>query len=259
MEVYRFYCPDLHAGSIELPEDQAHHALHVLRLTAGTPVELFDGRGGVAAARLTTPAKRTVAALADELRHDPAPWLRLTIASAVPKADRAEWLVDQASQLNVTALQWLDCQRSVVKPREGGGKMEKFARLAIESAKQCGRNHVLELRDMVRVAEALKQTDAAQVWLLDPRAEASVADAVGELSIQPPSPVPAASAGAASSAADSGILALVGPEGGWSPEELAACAAHPRIRTLRLAPTILRIETACCAIAALCAAAAPAG
>lgn len=238
MEAYRFYCPDLAAGTVTLPEDQAHHAVHVLRLEAGMAVELFNGRGGVAAAQLLKVDKRGVVATVETPRQDAVPCPVLTLVTAVPKADRAEWLVEQASQLNVTAIQWLDCQRSVVKPREGGGKVDKWRRLAIESAKQCGRNHLLEIRDMRPVEAVVRQAlgEGQQLWLLEPRALRSVWE-----ELQAP-------------LAGRGIWALIGPEGGWSPEELAFLQATPGMVLLRLTPTVLRIETACCALAALCGA-----
>ena len=140
--MYRFYVPNLTACP-EMPEDQAHHALSVLRLAAGTSVMLFDGQGHHATAAIRTTSKRSLTLeLTAEIATDPPPSPALTIAVAVPKADRADWLIEQASQLNVTRIQWLTTDRSVVKPKEGGAKLEKHHRLAIESAKQSHRTHL---------------------------------------------------------------------------------------------------------------------
>jgi len=231
---YRFYCPNLAAGEVTLPDDQAHHAVNVLRLEVAAEVEVFDGAGGMAVAKVTAAGKRGVMVqLLGELTVSPPPMPDLTLATAAPKGDRLEWLVEQASQLNVARIILLDCDRSVVKPKESGGKIEKLRRLAIESAKQCGRNHVLKVEPMRTLKALLADTSLADttVLALDPRAAASASQVVS----------PTGS-----------FLALIGPEGGWSDGELNLLATSPQIQRVRLTPTVLRIETACAAIAALC-------
>src|ERR1035437_5783898 len=116
MENYRFYIPDLltqaatPAGLVRLPEDQAHHARAVLRLTDGTPITVFDGQGGWSQGVLQgetgakLPKTHIAVHLSGGVHVDPIPPLKLTLATAVPKGERAEWLVEQASQLNVAKL-----------------------------------------------------------------------------------------------------------------------------------------------------------
>lgn len=159
---------------------------------------------------------------------------KLTIATSVPKGERAEWLIEQASQLNVSVVQWLSCDRSVVKP--GEGKMEKWRRLAVESAKQCGRTHLLHIVEPISLATLLIGANTATVLWLEPRSGESVSKALAQLS------------------ADKQVIALIGPEGGWSPKEsshLEAQVAAGRIKQVRLTTTVLRIETACAALASL--------
>lgn len=243
MDIYRFFVPDLPAqlarsSTVLLPEDQARHARQVLRLAPGQSIELFDGHGHFSHATLLAPASnRDLPVRAAPVELSAPARVRLTLATAVPKGDRADWLVEQASQLNVAAIQWLDTDRSVVKPREGGQKIEKWRRLAIESAKQCGRNYLMEILEP-RSLEAVLQSapPSEQILWLDPHE----------------TPSPAASGEGEPNAAD--ILALVGPEGGWSPREsalLQAAVVAQRARSIQLTPTILRIETACAAIAAI--------
>jgi len=234
MDRYRFYVPDLTPHPLLLPEDQAHHALRVLRLTEGTPVVVFDGRGGSAPGTLLVRGRQVQLALAEPVQQALPPARPLTLVTAVPKGDRADWLIEQASGLNVTTLQWLDAQRSVVRPRESGGKMEKWQRLAIESAKQCGRTHLLAIEPLRPLAEVLEISAGTALRLcLDPRSTLSVYEAL------PPTPAP--------------VVAFVGPEGGWSPQELDLLAGAPNLQRVRLTPTILRIETAAAAIAAIVA------
>ncbi len=231
MDEYRFYLPDLTAQPPVLPEDQANHALRVLRLTEGAPVVVFDGRGGWASAVLHPAERQVRLELTSSLQQDDPPRHPLTLATAVPKGDRAEWLMEQASQLNVSIIQWLDTHRGVVRPKESGGKIEKWRRLAIESAKQCGRTHLLKIQPMRSLKEVLQNSAAGELRLcLDPRSPTNIQQ------VLPESPGP--------------ITAFIGPEGGWSPEELELQAAAPNLISVRLTPTILRIETACVAIAA---------
>jgi 16S rRNA (uracil1498-N3)-methyltransferase len=232
MDSYRFYAAEIRQPDTELPEDQSHHARHVLRLETGAAIILFDGRGHWARAILRV-EKRTIRAQVEgDVQTDPPVRQQLTIATAVPKADRAEWLVEQVSQLGASCVQWLETDRGVVKPKESaGGKMEKFRRLAIESAKQCGRTHVLEVASMQSLAATLGAGPWDAILWLEPHEGKSV----GELALP----------------AEGRVLALVGPEGGWSERERALLAQTAGIRRIRLTPTILRIETACAAVAAL--------
>jgi 16S rRNA (uracil1498-N3)-methyltransferase len=164
--------------------------------------------------------------------------VHLTLITAVPKGERAEWLIEQASQLGVSAVQWLESDRSVDKPREGGGKMEKWRRLAIESAKQCHRTYLMEIRDAARLESLLPAALVAgtKILWLDPD----------------PASQPATKLLAASS--HTHITALIGPEGGWSPAEhvlLNDAQGKGQVQRVHLTPTVLRIETACAAIAAI--------
>jgi 16S rRNA (uracil1498-N3)-methyltransferase len=241
MDVYRFYIPDLLTQvaqgrvPVRLPDDQAHHGRHVLRLAGGEEVVVFDGAGAWSEGVVTATGKRELmVALKGSVHKDDPPALRLTIATAVPKGERAEWLVEQASQLNVWRVQWLACERSVVKPREGGGKMDKWRRLAIESAKQCGRTHVMDVIEPRELDKALEKARGTILWL-DPHAGQNIGEVLGPV-------------------VSGEVMALVGPEGGWSERESALLAGKAdacQIARVRLTTTVLRIETACAAIGAV--------
>ncbi|MGN6369362.1 MAG: RsmE family RNA methyltransferase [Phycisphaerae bacterium] len=250
MDAYRFYVPDLveqssggAGGVIRLPEDQSHHARGVLRLEAGEKVVIFDGKGGLAEGVLAESGGKKspfLVKIEGGVRFLAGPRVQLTLATAVPKGERAEWLVEQASQLNVSCLQWVDCERSVVKPKEGGGKMEKWRRLAVESAKQCHRVHVMGVEEPVGVGEVLGRArgEGALVLWLEPREDGSsrgVGTVVGGMR-------------------NGKVVALVGPEGGWSTKEwgvLEGAVGRGEVVRVRLTETILRIETAGVAIAAI--------
>lgn len=228
MDLYRFYVAAFTPPAVGLPEDQAHHATRVLRLETGASVIVFDGRGHWAQGVLRCEKRGTFVDI-EQVHSDPPPALQVTLATAVPKADRAEWLVEQASQLGVSEIQWLDSDRAVVKPRESGGKMDKYRRVALEAAKQCGRTHLLAIAPMRTLEETL--AGGAAVLCLDPRAEKSFGEVAWPQSGR--------------------VRALIGPEGGWSPPEVELLTRHPGIVRVRLNTHILRIETACAAVASL--------
>jgi 16S rRNA (uracil1498-N3)-methyltransferase len=248
MDDYRFYVPDLlaqvggNSGGVELPEDQSHHARTVLRLAGGERVVVFDGAGGWATGIVhgdgggkSRGRGRLGIAVEGGVHVDPPPFRRLTIATAVPKGERAEWLIEQVSQLNAACVQWIDCDRSVVKPREGGQKIDKWRRSAIESAKQCGRTHLMRVEEPLRIERVLEK--GGKVLWLEPR-EGEQSQGVREVV----------------GGGEKEIVALVGPEGGWSEREwglLEKAVAEGRVTRMRLMTTVLRIETACAAIAAI--------
>jgi len=245
MDVFRFYAPELSRQAaegawIQLPEDQAHHARTVLRLEAGVAVVVFDGRGAWAPGVIARGGREGISVCTSAaVTVDPRPQPMLTLATAVPKGERAEWLIEQASQLNVAQVQFVACARSVVKPHEGGHKMEKWRRLAVESAKQCGRTHVLRIlapAPFAVVAAPGPRPETARLLWLDPGSGGmTVAEALAGMK-------------------EDGVTAFIGPEGGWSEDErhcLEGLAGRGGIRRVRLTATVLRIETACAALAAV--------
>jgi len=237
-ELYRFFAPGLREaeGVVTLPEDQGHHARDVLRLTAGTAVVVFDGEGNWARGTLAVVTKKGVTAeLKGGLQRDAEPAVDLILATAIPKGDRAQQLVEQASQLNVSRLIWMSTERGVVKWERGGGSIEKWKRWAVEAAKQCGRARVMATGEPMRLAEVFKcgLAAGAEILWLDP----------GE-----------GGRGLRGRERGKKVLALVGPEGGWSAAEreiLEAAVRQGKAERVRLMPTVLRIETACAAIAAI--------
>ncbi len=190
------------AGVVELGEAEAHHALAVLRLASGAAVEVFDGKGGWGRGVLEVMGKRKARVRVTEQGVEELARTFLTLATAVPKGERADWLIEQASQLGVGAVQWIDCERGVVKPGGlkderrktkdarggdgggggGGGKMERWRRAAVEAAKQCGRNWVMEVREMRGLEEVVREAlgRGEEVWWMEPREGVSVREALND-------------------------------------------------------------------------------
>lgn len=213
---------------VSLDRDQAHHARKVLRLSPGDQAELWDGQGGIAVARLMGGSNSSADfQLLDVTRYSPLR-PRLTLAAAMPKGPRADEMVNQLSQAGVDRLIPLRTQRSVVDPRDA--KLERLAKLAIESGKQCHRPWKMEVSPVMTL-QAVFQLPADVRLMADPSGERA---AEIESSVR--------------QATD--VLLLIGPEGGWTDDE-RAMAKQADVRRWRIAPHVLRIETAAAAAAAI--------
>ena len=224
-----------------LDERQAHHARDVLRLPGGSPVEVFDDHGATATATLhwDDPGPR-VRVHAIESRTAAGTGVELIVAAAVPKGDRADWMIEKLAELNVAEFIPLAAARSVVLP-EGRNKRERWVRVATEAAKQSRRTSVMRVGELTPVRTLLGQA-------ADPRV------ARWCLSTEPGS-VPIGPAAAAVDCAER-LIAFVGPEGGWTADEVAAFD-RAGVTRVTLARTILRVETAAVAIAVVVAALGP--
>ena len=99
---------------VNLPRGEVHHALHVLRLGVGADVELFDGRGAAANARVTAVGRAGVEMLVTAtLPVAGPPRRRVHLAFAVPKGKRLDWLLEKATELGAASLEPVVFERSV--------------------------------------------------------------------------------------------------------------------------------------------------
>ena len=195
------------AGSARLSDDETRHLAQVLRLAAGQDIRVFDGVGHEYLARVER-IHRDAAdlRLIEPVIAAPEPRVSLTLAQAVLKGDKMDDLVRDATMMGVAAIEPLLTAHTVAHVK-AGRTPERWRRIAIASAKQCGRA-VLPAIGPGRTLVDWLAADRAdrRLILVEPSAvvERQTLDGVG------PAPV-------------SGSL-LVGPEGGWSPDELDAAA-----------------------------------
>lgn len=232
----RIYVPLVSPGPITLNEREAHHVRDVLRLRDGEEVEVFDDAGTVGEGKLRLDSAGAHV-LVETVRHAAAATITLTIASAIPKAARADWLVEKLSELGVDVFVPLETARSVVVP-EGKNKLDRWARLATEAAKQSHRTGVMRIDPVTPLARAMESAlQAGEAWHLSTA----------------PGSAPIATRLFSSAASPRELTLFVGPEGGWTPEELDRFT-NAGVPGVSLGGTILRIETAAIAAAALVAA-----
>jgi 16S rRNA (uracil1498-N3)-methyltransferase len=207
---------------------EAHHLQHVLRASMGDEVILLDGSGYEFVARVTGLARSHVelVVLASRLVDRELP-REIVVGVALPKADRQRWLIEKLVELGVARIVPLRTRRSVVHP--DSRSLVKLRRSVTEASKQCGRTRLLEVTELVPLADYLRAaSSSASRWIADP---AGI----------PPCSAPGGAA--------SHFLA-VGPEGGWTDDELSS-AREAGWHVVSLGARILRIETACLVLAAL--------
>lgn len=201
------------------PVDQ-HHLGDVLRLRPGAAVEVLTGAGASFVATYLGPEPPQLLVTAEPLSQPALPPLRVGIG--ILRGARMDWMIEKLSELGVAAVVPLLAARCNAQPR-----LERWRRIARESAKQCGRSRLLEVEPPVALAEFAAHVRGQLTLVLEPGGEALGAHAE------------------AIRAAPEVVL-VVGPEGGFSDTERRALAGLPR---LRLGPTTLRAETAAIAAA----------
>lgn len=233
--VHRFYAPNFpSAGEVQLPDDEARHLVRVLRLRSGDPVAIFDGRGREALARVASIASRRVSVRVVEPRPAaPEARVSVTLAQALLKSDKMDRVIRDAVMLGVTAVQPFVSRRTDVpiKAVTKGGRRDRWERTVIASVKQCGRAVVPPVHDTQEFAPWLQATAGrTRLMCVEPGAGAAVAD-VTSLEGQRPSEA----------------IVLVGPEGGWDPQEVADAAAAG-VTLLSFGGRILRADAAGAAV-----------
>jgi 16S rRNA (uracil1498-N3)-methyltransferase len=225
----RVFAPDAAAGvTVVLDAGESHHLAAVLRQIPGARVEVFDGKGTAFEGRVESILKdRVTVNIGAEVSREEVRGPKTVVATAMPKGDRLELIVEKCSELGLSGLWPMITVRSVVKTTEGSRKLERLRLASIESAKQCGRNEILSVREPMDFREVISEASEFDVRLI-----ASTADGTDFIGAR----------FAAIRSAKS-IVCLVGPEGGFTDTE-SEMAMKAEMTPVSLGENILRIETA---------------
>jgi|SRR5690606_20505290 len=223
--MHLFHCPDLAPAQLDLPAEEAHHALHVLRLAPGARIGLLDGRGGRAEAELIAVGKRHCTVRILERRFVPAERAaRIHLAVAPTKQiDRFEWCLEKATELGVDRITPLLTQRSErIRLRQ-----DRLEKVLVGAMKQSQRTWLPRLDELTKLTEL--KADAPQRFF---------GWCEGEHEALPVAYDPAQDA-----------VLLIGPEGDFTPEEATTLIAQG-FQAVSLGSARLRTETAAIAACA---------
>ena len=215
-------------AEIALDGEQAHYLLNVLRLGRGNKILLFNGQDGEWCATLgATSKKKAHAVLEHQTRmQDEGPDLHYLFAPL--KRARLDYMAQKATEMGASVLRPVITRRTVTEK-------VKTARLfanAVEAAEQCGILRVPEVREPEKLSKVLDGWDAERLLIFADET-APAASPLEALSAQVPRP----------------LAVLIGPEGGFEPEERTALLAKPFVVPISLGPRVMRADTA--AVAAL--------
>jgi 16S rRNA (uracil1498-N3)-methyltransferase len=221
----------LAAGSgVALAAGQANYLVNVLRLRAGGSILVFNGREGEWRARLAEVAKRGCALAVEEMVRPQGASPDIDYLFAPLKRARLDYMAQKAVEMGASRLRPVLTQRTVA----GRVNLERLRANAIEAAEQCGVLGVPEILSPVALGRAIETWDADRRLIFCDE-DAAVANPVAALSGLKPGPV----------------AVLIGPEGGFAPEERELLLSKPYTTAISLGPRILRADTAAVAALAL--------
>lgn len=210
-----------------LARDQVHYLLSVMRRRTGDTVLLFNGRDGEWRARIAGAGKRDLElemlGQTGAQRAEPGPILWF----APLKRARQDLLLEKATELGVTRLRPVLMRRGVVEKVN----LDRQRRIVVEAAEQCGRLTVPAVEQPVGLDGVVEAARERPILWADEAAAASPQGADGAPLLEALRPEP-----------DAGLL--IGPEGGFDPDERALLSGAPGITRVSLGPRILRAETA---------------
>jgi 16S rRNA (uracil1498-N3)-methyltransferase len=221
----RFHAPDAHAPGdlIALPDEEGEHLTRVLRLKTGDMLRVFNGQGGEFDAIVDETSRRGVRVrVVAVAQAAPEPRVAITLAQAVLKGDKMDAVVRDTTMLGVAEIQPVVTARTEVTRAAlaRGNRKERWERIAISAAKQCGRATVPRVFEPINFDELVEALGRMRLplpglMLVEPGAATDTTPA-SELDLSP----------------QRGATVLIGPEGGWTPGEVERGASVCRLITV---------------------------
>ena len=216
----RLYIPTAEIGKeIAISAEQIRH-LKVLRLKEGEKIGVFDGKGHEFEVTYSEKVRTGKMHLEKAIKPSQEPKINITLAIAVPKGARMDFLVEKVSEIGANRIVPMICSRSIVEPREQ--KIERLRRITVEASAQSERSIVPTISELVEFAKLLETVKEYNHVFICHKTGEPLAKAYDNCE---------------------SILIIVGPEGDFTEAELQA-AKEAGCTPVTLGPTILRTETA---------------
>jgi 16S rRNA (uracil1498-N3)-methyltransferase len=263
--VHRFYIPpeNWNPGALALTSAEAHHARDVLRLKRGDKLVVFNGRGREITAEIVDLVRHgtdSQGRAKDEIRlrklHEaetPPLRCRITLGQAIPKGKNMDLIVQKAVEIGAAEIAPILSDRTVVHVdlESAAQKQAKWQQVAIEAAKQCGQNWLPKVRAPRKLKDFFSDVDFVAA-VSDRRINAADAQRAPLQELRLIGSLQSDARHLKKILADyssehgqlpTSVLMLVGPEGDFTPAELALARSHG-CRPITLGPVVLRVETA---------------
>jgi 16S rRNA (uracil1498-N3)-methyltransferase len=235
----RFYAPpgNIAASTVSLSADETHHLMHVLRMTPGDEAFVFDGCGREYRCNFRSiKDNRAQLEIADALSDLVESPLHLTLAQSLARGEKFDFIVQKATELGVSGIAPLVTRYADVRldDQQTTKRVERWRRISLEAMKQCGRRKLVEITAPRTIREFIVANEPS------PDAASHIQRALLLFTEKGGMPVVAALAEVSRPCP---IVALIGPEGGWSDDEMETlndCGST----AVTLGPRVLRTETA---------------
>ena len=235
--MHRFYIPpeNWDPRKLALRGSDAHHARTVLRMQARDKLVVFNGKGRELTAEIANVTDDEIRLRKLHESETASLRCRIVLGQAIPKGKNMELIVQKAVEIGAAEIAPIISDRTIVQldSESASQKQTKWQQIAIEAAKQCGQNWLPRVHSPKKLAEFFSTSDQPfdlrLIGSLQPDAQqlknilATYSNANGD---RPRS-----------------VLMLVGPEGDFTPAELALARRHG-CQPITLGPIILRVETA---------------
>lgn len=230
----RFYHPEeiIVGKAVALSTENKHHAARVLRLKNGDPITLFNGLGGEFSAHIEATNKSSTTAMIEAYHDtDRESLLSIELAQAICVNEKMDWIIQKAVELGITRIQPVFTVRCIVhlSDERSSKRLQHWKKIIISACEQCGRNHLPQILPLISLLDWLDQKKTTRSahdmhFMLSTKATGSLKNV--------PKPL-----------VDANIALVIGPEGGFTPEEEMVSLDSGFI-PLHLGKRILRTESA---------------
>lgn len=227
----RFYAPHeaFTGGKINLSYEETRHLRDVLRLRENAEIQIFDGAGNEFLCVIVSISKKnTELKIIDEIAPAaPESSLDLTLAVALLKGEKFDFVIQKAVELGVSTLIPLNTKRADVKIKDAEKKTERWGKIIIEAAKQCGRAKLMSIQAPIDYAKYIESAEGTKILFAE-------------------------HGGSDFSAIETGgrIIGVIGSEGGWEDSEIEVARTND-FQIITFGGRVLRAETAAVSIAAV--------
>ena len=224
-EVRYFYVPNA-ASAGELPEEEAKHAVRVLRLESGDRMILADGEGGLFDAEVSMASgKHCMYNILEQLPCEREWNGRITLAIAPTKMmDRIEWMAEKATEIGFDELDFLDCKFSERKTL----RTDRVERIVVSAMKQSRKPFLPKVKALCKFDDFVQNATEGHRYIAHCYAEVERKDLFEELT---------------NIDDDAPVTVMIGPEGDFSIEEVRRAVSAGFV-SVSLGSSRLRTETA---------------